>query len=147
MQTHTGAFYNSPLSVIKGAPSSCGDIRTIYADLPQLSTTPRRGVALEGLCGPPGSPKSPVTRVVDGHMLLENCVIMQMVVKHMVVDAFDTCGWDPGRDPWRALCHHEDEPEDGLSDCETVFACPDSGGDGSHFDDDTDIDFVGESSG
>jgi hypothetical protein len=100
-------------------------------------------------------------------MLVEKCVIVQMApadlvqeltrsmaglvltgIKHMLVIAFDTCGWDPGRDPWRALCHHEDEPEDGLSDCKTVFACPDSDGDGSHFgDDDTDIDFAGESSG
>jgi hypothetical protein len=64
----------------------------------------------------------------------------------MVVDDFDTCGWDPARDPWRALCHLEDEPEDGLSDCKTVFACPDSNGDGSHFDDDTYIYFAGESS-
>jgi hypothetical protein len=65
----------------------------------------------------------------------------------VVVVAFDTCGWDPGLDHWRALCHHKDEPEDGLSDCETVFACPDSDGDGSHFGDDTDIDFASESSG
>ncbi len=36
-----------------------------------------------------------------------------------------------------ALCHHEDEVEDGLSDCEpvTVFACPDYDGAGSTFDD------------
>jgi hypothetical protein len=40
--------------------------------------------------------------------------------KHIVINAFDTCVWDPGGDPWRALCHHEDEAEDGLSDCETA---------------------------
>jgi hypothetical protein len=57
--------------------------------------------------------------------------------------AFDTCGWDPGRDLWRPLCHHEDEAEDGLSDCDTVSACPDDG-DGSTFDD---IDIAGEISG
>ena len=63
-------------------------------------------------------------------MLVGKCVIVQMApadlvqeltrsmaglvltgIKHMLVIAFDTCGWDPGRDPWRALCHHEDEPE------------------------------------
>jgi hypothetical protein len=46
----------------------------------------------------------------------------------------DTCGWDPGKD----------EGEDGPSDCETVFACPDYDDDGSAFDDD--IDVAGESS-
>ena len=35
---------------------------------------------------------------------------------HMVDDAFDTSGWDPGRDSWRAPCHHADEAEDGLDD-------------------------------
>ena len=50
-------------------------------------------------------------------------------------------GWDP----WRSLCHLEDDAEDGLSDCQTVFACPDYDGDGSHFDDDADIDIAGES--
>ena len=67
-----------------------------------------------------------------------------MSAKPMVVDAFDTCGWDPGWDLWQPLCHHEDEVEDGLSDCETVFACPDYDGDGSTFDD---IDLAGDRSG
>jgi hypothetical protein len=49
--------------------------------------------------------------------------------------SIDTCGWDPGKD----------EAEDGLSDCETVFACPDYDDDWSTFDDD--IDVAGESSG
>jgi len=49
--------------------------------------------------------------------------------------SIDNCGWDPGKD----------EAEDGLSDCETVFACPDYDDDGSTFDDD--IDVAGESSG
>ena len=49
--------------------------------------------------------------------------------------SIDNCGWDPGKD----------EVEDGLSDCETVFACPDYDDDGSTFDDD--IDVAGESSG
>ena len=43
--------------------------------------------------------------------------------------SIDTCGWDPGKD----------EAEDGPSDCETVFVCPDYAGDGSTFDDDIDI--------
>ena len=34
-------------------------------------------------------------------------------------DAFDTCGWDSGRGPRRALYHHVHDVEDGLSDCET----------------------------
>jgi hypothetical protein len=46
----------------------------------------------------------------------------------------DTCGWNPGKD----------EVEDGLSDCESVFACPDYDDDGSTFDDDLDV--AGESS-
>jgi hypothetical protein len=49
----------------------------------------------------------------------------------------------PGRDLGRSPCHHEDEAEDGLSDCESVCACPDCDGDGSPLDD-TDIE--GESS-
>ena len=63
--------------------------------------------------------------------------------KHMVVDAFDTCGWDRAG-PLASSVSSRDEVEDGLcfSDCETVFACPDYDGDGSHFDDDTDIDFA-----
>jgi len=38
------------------------------------------GATLEGLCAPPGSPKSPVTRFVDvpRHMLVEKCVIVHM---------------------------------------------------------------------
>ena len=39
--------------------------------------------------------------------------------------SIDNCGWDPGKD----------EVEDGLSDCETVFACPDYDDDWSTFDD------------
>jgi hypothetical protein len=39
--------------------------------------------------------------------------------------SIDNCGWDPGKD----------EVEDGLSDCETVFACPDYDDDWSIFDD------------
>jgi hypothetical protein len=77
-------------------------------------------------------------------------MVLTMRVTQTVVDAFDTCGWDPGREPWPALCHHadeEDEEEDGLSEYETVFACLDYDGDGSNFDDDSDIDFAGERSG
>ena len=48
--------------------------------------------------------------------------------------SIDNCAWDPGKD----------EVEDGLSDCETVFACPDYDGDGSTFDD---IDLAGDRSG
>ena len=39
--------------------------------------------------------------------------------------SIDNCGWDPGKD----------EVEDGLSECETVFACPDYDDDWSTFDD------------
>jgi hypothetical protein len=41
-------------------------------------------------------------------------------------------------------CHHEHDAEDGLSGCETVFACPDYDGDGRTFND---IAIAGESSG
>ncbi len=47
-------------------------------------------------------------------------------------------------DLWQPVCHHEDEVEDGLSDIETVFACPDYDGNGSTFDD---TDLTGASSG
>ena len=40
-------------------------------------------------------------------------------------DDYDTWSWEPGRDPRQALCHHGDAVEDGLSECETVFACLD----------------------
>jgi len=116
------------------------------------------------LCAPPGSLASLVTRVADGHMLVEKFATVQMApvdlvqelprtiagmllpirCQHMAVDAFDTCGWDPGRDPWRAPCHHWDGVEDGLSECETVFACLDYDGDGSNFEVDTDTAFAGE---
>jgi hypothetical protein len=52
-------------------------------------------------------------------------MVLPMRCKHMAVDAFDTCGWDPGRDPWPALCLNGDGVEDGVSECETVFACLD----------------------
>jgi hypothetical protein len=61
--------------------------------------------------------------------------------------SIDTCGWDPGRDPWRALCPNGDGVEDGLSECETVFACLDYDDDGSNFEADTDTDFAGGRSG
>jgi hypothetical protein len=60
-----------PLSVIKGATSTCGDTGVTYANPTQLCATPQRDATLEGLCALPGSPESPVTRVVDGHMLVE----------------------------------------------------------------------------
>ena len=41
----------------------------------------------------------------------------------------DTCGWDPGKDKATV----------GLSDCETVFACPACNVDGSTFADDFDV--------
>ena len=44
---------------------------------------------------------------------------------HTNTPSSDNCGWDPGKD----------EVEDGLSDCETVFACPDYDDDWSTFDD------------
>jgi hypothetical protein len=66
-----------------------------------------------------------------------------------VVDAFDTCGWDPGRGPWRALCHHGDEVEDGLSEIETVFAMPHTTATGvtSMTTPGADIDFAGGKTG
>jgi hypothetical protein len=65
-------LYNRPLSVIKGATSTCGGTGGIYANPTQL-VPPRSAVrrCLGGLCALPGSPESPVTRVVDGHMLVE----------------------------------------------------------------------------
>ena len=76
---------------------------------------------------PPGSAESPVTRSVDTHKLVEKYVIVLMEPgdfdqdptssraglmpakhgTHMEVDALchtlNPCGWDPGRDLWRAL--------------------------------------------
>jgi hypothetical protein len=54
----------------------------------------------------------------------------------------DTCGWDPGRGSRRALYHHGEHVEDGLSGCETVFACLDYDSNGNHFDVGTDMDFA-----
>ena len=99
-------------------------MRVIYDNHTEPCATPQRDATLEGLCAPPGSLASPVTRVVDGHMLVEKFVTMQMApvdlvqelvhelerelmnkmagmvlttrVTHMVVDSFDTRGWDPG---------------------------------------------------
>ena len=61
--------------------------------------------------------------------------------------SIDTCGWDPGRDPGRALCLNGDGVEDGLSEYETDFACLDYDVDGSNFEDDTYTDFAGGRSG
>jgi hypothetical protein len=117
---------------------------------------------MEGLCATPGSLASPVTRVVDGHTLVETFaggpldddVFYLFLQKQKWVpanfmydegydsdydpygpayrdsnstprDDFDTCGWDPGRGPRRAVCHHGDDVENGLSECETVLACLD----------------------
>jgi hypothetical protein len=44
--------------------STCGDTRALYATPTQLCATSQRSATLEGLCAPPGSPASPVTRVV-----------------------------------------------------------------------------------
>jgi hypothetical protein len=65
-----GAFYNLPLSDITETTSTCGDTRVIYATPTQLCATSQRSATLEGLCAPPGSPESSVTRVVGRHMLL-----------------------------------------------------------------------------
>jgi hypothetical protein len=46
-----------------------------------------------------------VPRTIAGMVLPISC-------KHMSVDAFDTCGRDPGRDPWLALCLNGDGVED-----------------------------------
>jgi hypothetical protein len=32
-------------------------------------------------------------------------LVLTMRGKHMVVDAFDTCGWDPGRTCGRSINH------------------------------------------
>jgi hypothetical protein len=47
-----------------GRPRRVGDTRAIYATPPQLCTTLRCGAATGGLCAPPGSLASPITRVV-----------------------------------------------------------------------------------
>ena len=70
MQTPPGAYYNLPLPDITETTSTCGDTRVIYATPIQLCATSKRSAPLEGLCAPPGSPESPVTRVVGRHMLL-----------------------------------------------------------------------------
>jgi hypothetical protein len=65
---------------------------------------------------------------------------VETLVSVEIVPAAGTLGGTLGD-----LCHHEDKAEDGLSDCETVLACPVYDSDGSTFDDD--IDIAGESSG
>ena len=142
------------------ATSSCvrhsTDTRAIYAHPPQLCTTPRRGAATGGLCAPLVYLASPVTRVVDGYTLVGKFAGGYGSAYHpygpayreyAAGDDFDPCGWDSGRGPRRALYHHGDHVEDGLSECETVFACLDYDGNGNHFDVDTDIDFAGGRSG
>ena len=71
----------------------------------------------------------------------------------MVVDPSNHSGWDPGREFWRSPRHREEAPPDGLSDCETVRACPDCDGDvgvvkGAPIDESSDNDLppLGESS-
>jgi hypothetical protein len=50
---------------------TCGTTGVIYVNPTQLCATPQRCAMLEDLFALPGSPESPVTSVVDGHMLVE----------------------------------------------------------------------------
>ena len=83
----------------------------------------------------------------------ERSLWMPVRAQVMVVDASNHSGLDPGRDFWRSLHHREEAPPDGLSDCETVRACPDCDGDvgvveGAPIDESSDNDLspLGESS-
>ena len=61
-------------------------------------------------------------------------------------DDYDTWDWEHGWDPWRALSFHDDDVEDGLSECATVFACLDCACNGHHLDVDTVIAIADENS-
>lgn len=108
-------------------------------------------------------PITPITRVVDGRTLVENFEEAPSTPKDTTAP---TTPMDPpagitppaksstpaAGTPGRALsdlCHHGDEVDDGLSECETFsVACLDYDGNGHNFDDDTcDIDFEDEGSG
>ena len=54
---------------------------------------------------------------------------LPVYIQAMVVAVSNHSGWDPGREFWRSPRHREEAPPDGLSDCETVRACPDCDGD------------------
>jgi hypothetical protein len=136
-------FYSLPLSVITGATSTCVDTRVIYVNPTQLCATPLCSATLEGLCSLPFSLAIPVTCIVDGHMLGENFLPCKWHVSTLSRSSHARCkvwclpwsvstwwltpsttadGTQGGTmDPQWALCHHGDEVQDRLSECETVF--------------------------
>jgi hypothetical protein len=67
MQMPSGAFSN-----ITKLTSTCDNPGPLYASSNQVCATSQRSATLEGLCALPGSPTSPVTRVVDERLNDEN---------------------------------------------------------------------------
>ncbi len=78
--------------------STCDNPGPLSASSHQVCANSQRGATLEGLCALPGSPTSPVTRVVDERLNLDDDLM-----ENLEVSALNRCGWDPGRDLWPAL--------------------------------------------
>ena len=130
----------------------------------------RCGAATEGLCALQGSSGSQVTRSADGRDMIEPALpligwdpgrpnALHHLLTHPTLPrnhATTTANFIvplPTLNPSASMRDSQDTDhdvfdkdavEDGLSDCETVFACPGYDDDGSTFDDD--IDVAGESS-
>ena len=77
------------------------------------------------------------------YYLLQNMIESCLSVVALISTSWD---WEHGWDPWRALCSHEDDVEDGLSESATVLACLDCACHGHHLDVDTVIAIAFESS-
>ena len=87
-QIPSGAFSN-----ITKPTLTCDHPGPLYASSSQVCATSQRGATLEGLCALPGSPTSPVTRVVDERLNLDDDLM-----ENLEVSALNPCGWDPERE-------------------------------------------------
>jgi hypothetical protein len=81
----------------------------LYATSNQICTTPLRDATPGSLCAPHGSPESPVTCVVEAHMLIELLAHAHDETSR-ALDVFRSFlmrqrlhTWLVGRDLWRAL--------------------------------------------
>jgi hypothetical protein len=117
--------FNLSSSNLDGATSMCGNSGQIHATSNQPHAPLHQCATTEGLCTLHGSSSCPVTRVEDGHKLMDKLVggtlesygidYHSHVLVFCCCDDYDTWDWEHGWDPWRALCYHEDDVEDRLS--------------------------------
>jgi hypothetical protein len=69
--TPSGDFFNLPSPILDGATSTCGNSGPIYATSNQPHAPLQRDATKEGLCALHGASACPVTRVAEGHALMD----------------------------------------------------------------------------